>query len=50
MDFTVCVYNIGQAFNGGQTYSDKPIQILKHPDIVSAAAFKVGVIILSKPA
>jgi WD40 repeat protein len=43
-DFTVFIYNIG--LNGGMSsqFHDKPIQILKHPDIVSAAAFKIGVI------
>lgn len=43
-DFTVCVYNIGQAQVFTGVYKDKPIQILKHPDIVSAAAFKINVI------
>jgi WD40 repeat protein len=43
-DFTVYIYNImTKNTSVASQFFDRPVQILKHPDLVSAAQFKIGV-------
>ena len=47
-DFTIFIYDIKASSAEENKYIKKPIQILKHPDMVSTASFKIGVTIKNR--